>query len=114
MPAEASISTAYRGMPRIFVPASPTQVKVGERLEIRAFVFSSTKCTGVHLYWRPLGERRFNKSAAVGRARQGYRAELPARAQGALEYYLEASLEDGKQVVWPATAPAINQTVVIW
>jgi hypothetical protein len=114
LPPEAAIRTAYRGSPRIFVPTKPTQVKVGERQEIRAFVLSSTRCTGVNLYWRPIGERRFTTTAAVCQARQAYRAELAARAQGTMEYYLEASLDNGQEVVWPATAPGINQTVVIW
>ena len=28
--------------------------------------------------------------------------------------YLEAALEDGQKLLWPATAPSINQTVVVW
>jgi hypothetical protein len=114
LPAEASIHTAYQGLPRIFVPASPTQMNVGARQEIRAFVLSRAKCLGVNLYWRPLGEGRFMKLAAVYRARQAYRATLPTPSPRTLEYYLEALLEDGRKVVWPATAPAINQTVIIW
>ena len=52
--------------------------------------------------------------AATHRARQAYRVALPAQSQGTVEYYLEAVLEDGQKVRWPATAPSINQTVVVW
>ena len=114
LPAETAISTVYQGTPRIFVSARPTQMNAGEQQEIRAFVLSRARCTGVNLYWRSLGEGRFKKAAATYRARQAYRVALPARSQGAVEYYLEAALDEGRKVVWPATAPAINQTVVVW
>jgi hypothetical protein len=114
LPAEAAVRTAYRGTPRIFVAAPRTQVKAGERQALRAFVLSDEKCTGVNLYWRPLGECRFKKLAATLRARQAYRVALPAMSKGAVEYYLEAALGDGRQVRWPATAPSICQTATVW
>jgi hypothetical protein len=86
----------------------------GEPQEIRAFVLSDDKCTGVNLYWRPLGEGQFKHLAATHRARQAYRAALPALSKGAVEYYLEAVLEGGEKVPWPATAPSITQTVIVW
>jgi len=114
LPAEAAVSTVYRGTPRIFVSACRTQMKAGEPQEIRAFVLSSAKCTGVNLCWRSLGEGRFKKLVAAHRARQAYRVALPARSQGTVEYYLEAALADGQKVLWPATAPSLNQTVIVW
>jgi hypothetical protein len=114
LPPEAAVRTAYRGAPRVFVSARRTQMKPGEPLEIRAFVLSSQKCAGATLFWRPLGEDRFKKVIATHRARQAYRASLPALSRGAAEYYLEAGLENGQKVRWPATAPSINQTVTVW
>lgn len=114
LPAEAAVRTDYRGAPRIFVPAGRTQMSAGEQQQIRAFVLSGAKCTGVELCWRSLGEGRFKKRVATHRARQAYRAVLPTPSQGTVEYYLEAALADGQKVRWPATAPAINQTVVVW
>ena len=114
LPAEAAVSIAYRGTPRILMPARRTQMKAGDQQEIRAFVLSGPKCTGVNLLWRSLGEGRFKRLAATHRARQAYRAALPAASRGTVEYYLEAVLEDGQKLLWPATAPAINQTVIAW
>ncbi|HOX55681.1 MAG TPA: hypothetical protein P5205_05220 [Candidatus Paceibacterota bacterium] len=114
LPAEAAISTAYRGSPRIFVSARRTLMNAREPHEIRAFVLSGAKCAGLKLHWRSLGEGRFKKLAATHRARQAYRVGLPAQARGAVEYYLEAALEDGQKALWPATAPAINQTAIVW
>jgi hypothetical protein len=54
----------------------------------------------------------FQKVIAQHRARQAYRVDLPAQSTGTVEYYLEAVMEDGQKTLWPATAPAINQTVV--
>jgi hypothetical protein len=114
LPPGAAISAVYRGAPRIFVSARRTQTRAGEPQEVRAFVLSGEKCTGVNLCWRPLGEGRFKKLPATHRARQAYRVALPARSQGTVEYYLEAALEDGQKIRWPATAPSINQTVIVW
>jgi hypothetical protein len=114
LPAEAALRTAYRGAPRIFVSTRGSQLRADEPQEIRAFVLSSAKCAGVDLYWRSVGEGSFTRVAAVHRARQAYRIALPAPSQGVVEYYLEATLEDGHKVVWPTTAPAINHTSVVW
>ena len=114
LPAETAVSTAYHGSPRIFVSAKCTQMHVGESQEIRAFVLSSTKCTGLNLYWRPMGEGSFKKVVATHRARQAYRVTLPAQPQGSVEYCLEAILDNGQKVLWPATAPAVKQTSVVW
>lgn len=114
LPTEAAVSTLYRGKPRIFVPARRTQMNAGEPQEIQFFVLSGSKCTGVNLYWRSLGEGRFKKLAATHRTRQAYRVALPVAARGTVEYYLEAALGDGQRLLWPTTAPAINQTVIVW
>ena len=112
LPAETSVSAAYRGAPRIFVSANSSPMNAHD--EIRAFVLSSANCTGVDLHWRWLGEGAFNRVAASHRARQAYRVQLPAPSQGTLEYYLEAVLDNGQKLRWPATAPSVNQTVIIW
>lgn len=114
LPDETAINTTYRGAPRIFVSAKCTQIAIGESLEIRAFVLAGSKCAGVNLYWRTLGEGTFKKVVATHRARQAYRVALPAQSDGAVEYYLEATLDDNQKILWPATAPSINQTVVAW
>jgi hypothetical protein len=114
LPPEAAIDTSYRGTPRIFLSAKRTQMNVGQAQEIRFFVLSGPKCAGVNLYWRSLGNGAFKKIAAIHKSRQAYQVTLPAQPEGALEYYLEAALEDGQKIQWPTTAPAMNQTVVVW
>jgi len=113
LPASAAINTAYPGPARIFVSAKRTQARANEPVDIRAFVLSSAKCTGVELHWRPLGQGAFKQTKASHRARQAFRVTLPAQAGVTVEYYLEATMADGGSAVWPATAPQINQTVII-
>jgi hypothetical protein len=114
LPAEADVSAAYRGAPRIYVSAKRTQVRVGEAQEVRACVLSASKCTGVKLHWRALGTGKFKPVLGAHKARQTYSVKLPAQSPGTVEYYLEAVLEDGQKVLWPTTAPALNQTVIAW
>ena len=114
LPDEATPGTVYCGEPRIFLASTNTRMNAGEPQEIRAFVLSGEKCAGVTLHYRALGEGEFKQVAATHRARQAYRVALPAQAQGTLEYYLEAVLDNGKQVRWPVTAPLLNQTTLVW
>jgi hypothetical protein len=114
LPAEASVRTEFVGPSRMFVSSECTQWKAGETFEIRPFVLSQEGCKGVSLYWRPLGQGSFNRVEATYRARHAYRVNLPVSAVGGVEYYLEASLADGKKIRYPATAPEINSTVVFW
>lgn len=114
LPPEAVVRTVYRGTPRIFVSAKMSQMPAGEPQELRAFVLSGSQPVDVHLYHRSLGEGAFAKVAATHRSRHAYRVALPGQSQGIVEYYLEAVLEDGQRVFWPATAPSVNQTVIAW
>jgi len=114
LPPGAAVRTGYRGAPRIFVSARCSQIKAGEPEEIRAFLLSDQKSAVVNLYWRPLGKGSFRRVAAAHRARQAYRVTLPAQSPGTVEYYLEAKLENGHKVLWPATAPALNKTAIAW
>ena len=114
LPAEAAIRTAYRGEPRIFTSAPATQMPAAQAMEMRSFVLADSKCDRVTLYYRPLGEGAFKPLPATHRSRQAFRVALPAQAGGTLEYYLEAELVGGRKLRWPASAPSINQTVVVW
>ena len=114
LPAEAAVSSAYTGAPRIFITSASTRWKAGEPFEIRPFVLSAEKCEGVTLFWRPLGQGGFTRVEATHRARQAYRVTLPEGASGCVEYYLEARLANGKTIRHPATAPALSSSVVYW
>jgi hypothetical protein len=65
------------------------------------------------LHWRKLGERRFAELPLKLVARGVYSVELPAGVKDDFEYYIQAEPARGKPVYFPATAPRLNQTVVV-
>ena len=113
LPAEHAISTAYTGAPRLYVPGKRSQLRAGEPQEIRVAVLSQSKSAQVTLHWRRLGEGNFQEVAGTHIARQSYRVQLPPLTEGTVEYHLEAGLEDGTRIGWPASAPAINHTAIV-
>jgi hypothetical protein len=65
----------------------------------------------VTLKWRALGAGKFTAVGMEHAARRTYRVSLPALT-GDIEYYIEAKT-GGRDVFFPVTAPALNQTVVV-
>ena len=59
---------------------------------------------------RPLGGK-WQTIPATHLARAVYAAKLPTVPDD-FEYYLTAETAGGQKLVWPATAPSVNQTVV--
>jgi hypothetical protein len=120
LPAEAGLSMTYAGPARILVPTVRTLAEPGEALALKAMVLTpgcgkdDAGAPAVTLRWRPLGKGDFAKVPLGHVARRVYRGTLPAAPPGvaAVEYYLEAEA-GGAKLVWPATAPALNQTVVV-
>ena len=63
---------------------------------------------------KELGDQLLLPVAVSGVARGVHQAKLPPMPAGtmALEYYIQATL-GARTLVYPATAPAMNQTVVV-
>ena len=80
------------------------------QLKIVALDAKPVKSVTVHV--RPLGGGEWTVLPARHLARSIYEATLPA-ADADFEYHLVAVTAAGAELVWPATAPAMNQTVVI-
>jgi len=141
LPADAMPSKQTAGMPRLVVPAVRTALVAGERLELTVIV-AGVKPSNAWVSWSPLGESQFHRVPLVHVARNVYRATLPPQATKAdLEYYVTAKVDAGmycpmhpqvrregagecpicgmplarapETLVWPATAPTMNQTVVV-
>ena len=61
-----------------------------------------------------MGEGNFKKIPLAHVARGVYSARISSGAiETDIEYYIEANSADGRKAVFPASAPDINQTVVI-
>jgi hypothetical protein len=66
----------------------------------------------ISLRIRPLGHGRWKTIPVHHIARSVHSATLPA-AREDFEYHITALTKRGDKLVWPATAPALNQTVVV-
>lgn len=106
LPAEAQLPANYAGPTRIVVPVVRTSLAQGEPFNVVATVLAETPPESVSLFWRPLGKGEFAEAALAHVARATYAVMLPVGED--IEYYLKAG-----ETVWPATAPDLNQTVVL-
>lgn len=112
LPDDAKLAKGYGGSPRMFVPTVRTMINVGEPLKIRAIV-QGAKPSEVAIFIRPMGKGGFAKKPLTHMARGVYQITLPAQGWADLEYYIDTATADGKHLFFPATAPKLNQTVVV-
>jgi hypothetical protein len=113
LPAALALRTTYTGAARIIVPTTRSQVSPGEAMTLTVHLLAPKGFTGGTLHWRPLGGPAFTDIPLRHVGRAVYDVQLPAATQD-IEYYLEATTTAGERLVWPATAPELNQTVIIW
>jgi hypothetical protein len=113
LPPKAQPSREYAGPPRIIVPEVRTSLDAGEALTVTIAVLGA-ELRDASLNYRPLGRDAFARQAFVTVARCIYMAVVPARSIGGdFEYYVECMPQSGPALKFPATAPALNQTVVV-
>ncbi len=113
LPEQVELRSDYAGPARIIVPTKRTLVDTGERLALKAIVLDNAPAESVTVHWRPLGAKSFRELSLNHVARGVYEVTLPGAADD-FEYYIAARTAQGKDLVWPATAPAANRTVVVW
>ncbi len=112
LPLDAAPSNHYAGATRIVVPTVRTQARKGESLALRVAILDNLPASEAYLCLRPLGKGQFQRIELRHLGRAVYQATLPA-AQEDFEYYIVARTADGKKLLWPATAPKTNQTVIV-
>ncbi|MEI7898739.1 MAG: hypothetical protein WCK89_00685 [bacterium] len=108
----SKVSSRYQGVPRIIVPTVRTHVAEGEVLTLKVILLDKQPMKKGALYVRGMGKGDYVKVELKPLARAVYQAMLPP-ARGDFEYTIEAEKANGGKLVWPATAPAIGQTVVV-
>ncbi|HOX59813.1 MAG TPA: malectin domain-containing carbohydrate-binding protein [Candidatus Paceibacterota bacterium] len=113
LPANALPGHSYRGPTRIIVPTTRTSLAANEALKLKVIVLSEAPPREGALYWRKLGARRFAQVPLKWVARGVYSVQVPAGAKDDFEYYIRVQPSQGQPVLYPATAPRLNQTVVI-
>lgn len=110
---DVKMPDTYTGAPRLIVPTVRSRVVVGEALTIKVIILDRSSPASAALHWRSMGEGGFQQIALSHVARGVYTVTLPPASVGAIEYYIAAELADEASLVWPATAPGLNQTVVV-
>jgi hypothetical protein len=115
LPADAQMSAAYHGTARIIVPTVRGSVGQGEPLRLKVLVLAEQAPHSAVIRWRPMGRGAFATLPLQHVARGVYTAQWPAipASLSGIEYYVEVKPARGKTVRFPATAPQMNQTVVI-
>ena len=111
IPDSANPSRVYMGDP--FIRATPTRTHIykGEALELKVWMLGGPD--QATLYYRPLGGDEYNALPLIPVARGVYKVTIPEQEQD-FEYFIESESEsDQGNVVYPVTAPDINQTVVV-
>ena len=111
LPPRARLSNAYDGALRIIVPSVRTSLETGEALTLKVIILSQDPPQDAALYWRELGKGRFEAVPLEKIARGVYSVSVSGGDKD-IEYYIRA-LAGEREAVFPVTAPALNQTVVV-
>jgi len=114
LPEDAGLPVSYDGPARMIVPTKRTSLTQGEDLRLKIILIGREKPEKGTLHWRPMGKGEFETAPLEHVARSVYSVRIPASRIGNrdIEYYVQASV--GADIVkFPATAPAVNQTVVV-
>ncbi|MFC1551857.1 malectin domain-containing carbohydrate-binding protein [Candidatus Latescibacterota bacterium] len=115
LPDEAVPSKEYAGSPKLIVPTVRTSVMENEPLRLKVIVLDNAQPSQAELYWRPMGMGEFTAVPLTHVNRGVYSVELPAGAGAGndFEYYVKTVTAAGGELYFPATAPELNQTVVV-
>jgi hypothetical protein len=109
---EAFLSKVYLGSPRIIVPALRSSLEEGEKLVLKVIILSKGQPLSADLFWRPLGGGRFAAVPLRKVDRAVYTVEVPSH-NADIEFYVEAKVDD-RDLFFPAMAPELNQTVIVY
>ncbi len=102
----------YRGIPRLVVMNGRTALIRGEMQSLDIIAIDQNPVKSVVVKIRPLGKGHWKVIRAENLARDVWKATLPS-ASDDFEYQVIAKTSTGSELVWPATAPKLNQTVVV-
>ena len=113
LPADAQPDQVYRGPTRIIVPNLRGSLAANEPQQLKVLILSEHPPRQAVLRCRDLGQRRFATLPLAHVARGVYTVSIPAPKKDDFEYYIEVEPENAPPVFFPATAPKLNQTVVV-
>jgi hypothetical protein len=112
LPVEAQPSADYSGPARLTTLTRRDRVNPGETLTVPVVALDKQPVTTVVVKRRPMGQGDWQTLPVRHEGRAVWQASMPGAASD-YEYFVEAQLADGKTLRWPASAPEMNQTVVV-
>jgi hypothetical protein len=97
------------------VPTARTSLAGGETLTLKVICLGANPPKDAALFWREMGRGEFTKVPLSHVARAVYSVQLPSDGvkQEDLEYYVRVLTADDKELFFPATAPSMDQTLVV-
>ena len=115
LPREAVPSLEYSGEPRLIVPTLRTSCSTEDSLNLKVIVLDNKPPAQAELYWREMGAESFEVVPLSHVDCGVFTVKFPQAGHetGDIEYYIRAVTDSGKELVFPATAPEINQTVIM-
>jgi len=112
LPPGAAPGQVYTGPAQLILPTVRSVVVRGEPLKIKIIALDRREVKSVTTHARSLGHGDWRDIPAKHLGRAVYEAVLPP-AHEDYEYHVTAESAGAVSLVWPATAPRINQTVVV-
>jgi hypothetical protein len=112
LPPEAQVGNTYDGPAKIIVPTVRTSVRQGETLKLTVIVLDKELPQIAALHFRAMGHGGWQERPLTHVGRAVHAVTLPELRE-TMEYYFTATTTTGQQLRWPATAPQLNQTVII-
>jgi hypothetical protein len=95
---------------RIIVPSPQTMIRKGNDYTVKVICFN-IKPETAGIYWRPLGKKEYQQADLKRISETYWMATIPSMSiSGDFEYYIR--IDDGKEYLFPASAPIINHAVV--
>ena len=115
VPKDGQPSTEYKGRTRIIVPAVRNSIFEGETFRLKMMVIGKFDPTGMFFWWKKMGSTEpYQKIPLKNVTRGVYVVEIPATtiAGNDFEYYISVIGKDAN-IVYPASAPQLNQSVIV-
>lgn len=112
LPDDAAATKDYQGKPRLIVPTVRTLLDKGESLTLKVIVLDNLPAETAELFYKQLGKKDFSKIDLKHVSRGVYTVTLPDITED-IEYYIMAKTVSGKNLLWPATATTMNQSIVV-
>jgi len=114
LPVDTRCWKDYRGVDRLIVPTVRTSLMADEDLNLKVILLTAKPPQDAALYWRIMGGSDYERIPLAHVARSVYHVTIPAeKIKGFdLEYHVVA-IANGQELRFPATAPLINQTIIV-